>query len=109
MLEDEECPPSHEPTVKKRALIERFHDYKDELCLFVHNFSVPFDNNQAKRDVHNIKTKVKVAECFHSSNGADDYPRIMSYLGTGRKHGVDPFTVLTAAFRSQSNIVLERS
>ncbi len=117
-LADEECPSPPEPAVKKRgrrkrgkerSLIERFRDHKDEICLFVHDFTIPFDNNQAERDVRNVKTKVKVAGCFRSSDGADDYLRIMSYLGTGRKHGVDPFTALTAAFRNQSKIVLERS
>ena len=75
--------------------------------LFVHDFRVPFDNNQAERDIRNVKTKVKVAGCFRSLGGANDYLGIMSYLGTGRKHGVDPFKALAAAFKGQSRIVLE--
>lgn len=44
------------PTEKKRgrkkkgkilALVERLDAYKESVCLFIHNFMVPFDNNQA--------------------------------------------------------------
>lgn len=117
-LADRECPAPPEPLEKRRgrrrkgrerSLIERFRDHRDEVCLFVHDFKASFDNNQAERDVRNVKTKVKVAGCFRSLKGANDYLGIMSYLGTGRKHGVDPFKALSAAFKGQSRIVLEGS
>lgn len=117
-LAERECPAPPEPLEKRRgrrrkgkerSLIERFRDHRDEVRLFVHDFRVPFDNNQAERDIRNVKTKVKVAGCFRSLGGANDYLGIMSYLGTGRKHGVDPFKALAAAFKGQSRIVLEGS
>ena len=30
----------------------------------VHNFAVPFDNNQAERDVRNVKTKSRFQDVF---------------------------------------------
>ena len=42
---------------KERSLIERLIKLKASVCLFIHNFAVPFDNNQAERDVRNVKTK----------------------------------------------------
>lgn len=40
---------------KTRPLIERLKKFKEDVCRFVHNFAVPFDNNQVERDVHNVK------------------------------------------------------
>ena len=110
-----ECPPPPEPEVKRRgrkkkgkerALIERFAQHKDSVCRFVHDFKVPFDNNQAERDVRNVKTKVKVSGCFRTRKGGQDYLDVMSYISTGRKHGINAHRSLTAAFDGQSHIVL---
>lgn len=111
-----ECPPPPDSPVKKRgrkkkgkerALIERLIDLKAAVCMFAYNFDVPFDNNQAERDVRNVKTKVKVAGCFRSDDGTQDYLTVMSYLSTGRKHGVSVFDALTAAFAGNAGIVLQ--
>lgn len=114
-LADDECPSPPESSDrgrgrpkkgKERSLIERLQTYKNSVGLFIHDFDVPFDNNQAERDVRNVKTKIKVSGCFRSREGAQNYLDVMSYLGTGRKHGVNPFNALAAAFRGQSDIVL---
>lgn len=70
---------------KVLALVERLAQYKASVCLFVKNFFVPFDNNQAERDLRMIKVKTKVSGCFRSEEGARDYLKIMSYVGTAHK------------------------
>lgn len=114
MVADKECPPPPEPTVKskgprrkgkERSLIERLKDLKDQIFLFAMDFRVPFDNNQAERDIRNVKTKTKVAGCFRSRDGAQDYLDITSFLSTARKHGVGMFEAMTSAFNGNPDIV----
>ena len=110
-----ECPPleqisdgrrGRKKKGKTRALIERLLKFKKSVCLFINNLKVPFDNNQAERDVRNVKTKSKISGCFRSLKGAQNYLTIMSYLSTARKHGIDAFTALTAAFDGHAKIIL---
>ena len=115
-MADEECPlPPDLPQKKRgrkkkgkeRSLIERLMALKASVCLFIRDFNVPFDNNQAERDVRNVKTKTKVSGCFRTESGAQDYLDIMSYISTGRKHGVSAYEALTAAFAGNAEIVLQ--
>ncbi|GAU75466.1 transposase [Fusibacter sp. 3D3] len=59
------------------ALINRFVEYKGEVCLFVDDFSIPFTNNLAEQDIRMIKVKQKVAGCFRTKTGADTFATIM--------------------------------
>ena len=114
-IADEECPDPPDPPDRKRgrkkkgkerALIERLRRLKDSVCLFVHDFAVPFTNNQAERDVRNVKTKTKIAGSFRTEDGVQDYLDIMSYLGTAQKHKISVFEALTAAFNGNLEIIL---
>lgn len=73
--------PLPESTSKKRGrkkktkvlnLVGRLENYKESVCLFIKNLSVPFDNNQAERDLRMIKVKTKVSGCFRSEEGAQE-------------------------------------
>ena len=91
---------------KERALIERLKKLKDAVCMFIHDFRVPFGNNQAEQDVRNVKTKIKVSGCFRTEEGAQDYLNIMSYLSTAQKGNIGVFEALQAAFTGNAEIVL---
>lgn len=82
---------------KVLSLIKRLDTHKEAVCLFIKNFSVPFDNNQAERDVRMVKVKTKVSGCFRSIEGAEDYLKIMSYVGTAKKKGFNPFEAIKKA------------
>ena len=98
--------PSPTPGKKRRgkkkrgkvlALLDRLKAHKGSVCLFIRNFSVPFDNNQAERDLRMIKAKTKISGCFRTQKGAQEYLDIMSYVSTAKKLGHNAFDAIKNA------------
>ena len=87
---------------KVRSLIERLASNKEAVCLFAMDFRVPFDNNQAERDIRCIKIKSKVSGSFRTIEGAQEYLDIMSYLSTARKLGFNGHEAMFKAFQNDA-------
>ena len=77
---------------------KRLSEYKDQHLLFLKDFRVPFDNNQAERDIRPVKTKLKVSGGFRSQGGAAAYARTRSFISTMRKRGRNIFHALHSVF-----------
>ena len=106
--------PLPETSAKKRGrkkkskvlnLICRLDNYKASVCLFIKNLCVPFDNNQAERDLRMVKVKTKVSGCFRSEEGAQEYLTIMSYIGCANKHHINAFTAIREALNGNPDII----
>ncbi len=98
-------PPPQKRTGKRGApkksdalnLLIRLHQYQDLILRFMHDFDVPFDNNQAESDLRMMKLRQKISGCFRTQEGAAIFCDLRSYLSTMQKQGVHLLTALRSA------------
>ncbi len=69
----------------EKALLNRMEKYSHNHLLFLHDFSVPFDDNISERDLRKAKNRQKMAGGFRKESGQKMYCSIMSIIETLKK------------------------
>ena len=67
------------------ALLGRMEKYSHNHLLFLHDFSVPFDDNISERDLRKAKNRQKMAGGFRKESGHEMYCSIMTIIETLKK------------------------
>lgn len=105
-----ECPRAEKPTQAKkgrlkesdaRNLLNRLREFGGATLAFAFNPRVPFDNNQAERDIRMTKVRQKISGCFRSETGAKIFCRVRGYVSTMKKNGVGILAALHNAFTNK--------
>lgn len=78
--------------------LERF-----DLCYlaFLLDPRVPFNNNQAERDIRMVEVRQKISGCFRTLHGAQIFARLRGYLSTCRKQGHNLWEATKRAVQGQ--------
>src|SRR5665647_1458241 len=105
-IEENPPPDNTEDQAKKRGktaqtkaknLLDRFIKYKKEILRFLNDLRVPFDNNQAERDIRMMKLQQKIYGTFRSIQGAVAFCRIRGYISTIRQNDLNAMDAILAA------------
>jgi hypothetical protein len=79
-------------------LLARLDAHRDEVLRSLDDTRVPFDNNQAERDLRMVKLQQKISGCWRTLAGAAAFLALRSYVATARKQGMKPLAVLGQLF-----------
>ncbi|MEC2554173.1 IS66 family transposase, partial [Bacillus tropicus] len=89
ILKGKQVPSAKQKKKRKQTpsqnLWNRFAKYADRILAFLESPDIPFDNNQAERDIRMTKVKQKVSGTFRSKEGAESFCHIRSFMSTMKK------------------------
>jgi transposase len=98
-------PTGHRPGRACRSpaanLLARLDTHRDEVLRLLDDARVPFDNNQAERDLRMVKLQQKISGCWRTLAGAAAFLALSSYVSTARKQGMNPLVVLRQLFEAR--------
>jgi transposase len=86
---------------KARLLLEVFRDRRADVLRFVDDLLVPPTSNQAERDLRPAKIQQKISGRLTSEQRTQDRYKILGYISSAAKNGLDKMQVLRDAILGQ--------
>jgi len=86
------------PQTRAQNLLDRLRAHRASVLAFLDDLRVPFDNNQAERDLRMLKVQQKISGGFRTATGAAAFARIRGYVSTLRKQGLPVLSALESVF-----------
>ncbi|MBI3972517.1 MAG: IS66 family transposase [Chloroflexi bacterium] len=83
---------------KAQHLLDRLTTHRQAVWAFAHDCRVPFDHNQAERDLRLLQVQQKISGGFRSPAGATRCARLRGYIATIRKQGLPVLATLEQVF-----------
>ncbi len=90
---------------EEKALLNRLVKYKANHLLFLYDFRVHYSNNMSEKDLRICKNRDKMAGGFRSTSGREMYCRIISFIETVKRRGLNIFQSIISLL--QGNPVLQ--
>jgi len=88
---------------KPLNLLNRLAERHQEVMAFLINRGlIPFDNNEAERDLRMMKVKQKISGCFRNLEHARAFAKVRSVIGTAKKRGINVLQILSLMLKDPS-------
>lgn len=87
---------------KANTLLKRFKKYKNTILFFIHDFTIPCENNFMERCLRMIKGKTKISGGFRSNKGGERFGNIMSIIKTAKLRNLNPLSCIREIYQGKS-------
>lgn len=87
---------------KTNTLLRRLKKYKNTILFFIHDFTIPSENNFMERCLRMIKGKTKISGGFRSSKGGERFGNIMSIIKTAKLRKLNSFSCIKEIYQGKS-------
>lgn len=87
---------------KEETLLRRLKKYKNTLLFFIHDFTIPSENNFMERCLRMIKGKTKISGGFRSTKGGERFGNTMSIIKTAKLRKLNPLTCIKEIYQGKS-------
>ena len=87
---------------KSNTLLKMFKKYKNTILFFIHDFTIPCENNFVERCLRMIKGKTKISGGFRSFKGGERFGNIMSVIKTAKLRQLNPLACIKDIYQGKS-------